>query len=547
MAKILISVILILCTFAKASERESYLRRTSILLRGFPPANSDYQKVSSISESQFKKYLSRKIAEYMNSPEYEEKMRIHILELLQLKVTSKLIPNLFIPEVAAQDKALNYLTPQSGESVLDSFLISMFRENKSWDHLLTGTSYVIDDRSLMSEMDFYQFFLNKQIDRISPDNNKYKIKDSRFAGVVTTPRFFERYFSSRKNENRKRAAALFRVFLCDEMKPKTVFNESTKSRLMDGSLNINEDVNNRKSGLSTAKRHGSDISCMGCHYKLDPLGKAFDFSSDQLSPKTVSSYLTYEGQNGKHYKINFSNFNEMAKAITTRTEYRECQVKHIWDWFVGRDIPVTNINSLSRKFDSLGRKPKEFITYVLVEGYRPVTQVKQTRPQNSSFEPVANRAMQNVEFYLSLKTKFKLDNDFFNQCRLNKNDLTSIGFLDTVTGKVFSRYPILNTYQIYHKCSKNLPSSTARIGSHPVSFADWSLLSREKKIALVKFLVVDILGEGVFNELTTNEVAEKILKSTEDQLNDLREKNNAGDINKLIASSIVLTPEFLFY
>ena len=41
--------------------------------------------------------------------------------------------------------------------------------------------------------------------------------DLRLAGALTTPLFFSRYATTGINKNRRRAAAIFRIFLCDKM------------------------------------------------------------------------------------------------------------------------------------------------------------------------------------------------------------------------------------------------------------------------------------------------------------------------------------------
>ena len=49
--------------------------------------------------------------------------------------------------------------------------------------------------------------------------NQFDPTESRVAGALTTARFFNRYNTTEINKNRKRAAAVFNIFLCDAMEP----------------------------------------------------------------------------------------------------------------------------------------------------------------------------------------------------------------------------------------------------------------------------------------------------------------------------------------
>src|SRR5690606_31745414 len=107
----------------------------------------------------------------------------------------------------------------------------MTRDNLSWDYLLTGKEYLVSSNKNFSrditDFDFFRIVRpnlpkNPEFTRDEPIQTvpiQFAADDQHVAGVLTTPRFISRYNTTNTNKNRRRAAAVFRTFLCDPMFP----------------------------------------------------------------------------------------------------------------------------------------------------------------------------------------------------------------------------------------------------------------------------------------------------------------------------------------
>jgi hypothetical protein len=135
--------------------------------------------------------------------------------------------------------------------------------------------------------------------------HEFNSSDKRIAGALTTERFFARNINTALNKNRKRAAAVFRIFLCDEMEAAIAETDNNFDFLLDlvfpktGSITSSDAV----AVLNNENDHGNRADCMSCHYKLDPMGKNFGGSGVSLAPIAFKGALSYETSKGEKVYI----------------------------------------------------------------------------------------------------------------------------------------------------------------------------------------------------------------------------------------------------
>ena len=545
--KALIALVLILSSplVINAGEKEMYLRRVSLLLRGVPPKFEELESLHSLNNIQFKKYLSEKISEYSDSDLFNEKMRIRMLELLRLKITPGLSPQLFVSTSFFLEASREFLSSESGASVLDQYLIDLFKFNKNWNMLLTGQSYTINlsNGSAQTELDYYQDVVDikstsnptKTIN-IEPVNKPEK---QALAGIITTPRFFERYFSTSEDKNRTRAAALFRIFLCDNTQVSQKFIEINRQNLIHLALNIQNTEHNPHSKLI---KKGETIDS-----KLDLLGHAFDQSILKPNPEKILGRLSYKTKSGNNIvDIAFENMNQMAQAIVKQKQFLSCQTDHFWNWFVGENVKNVKKNELMRFFDMHNRQPKELIKKILLDNFdsyrSELSKQKFIRP---TFKNSFNRSLQNFDFYESLKFQFNLGADFIFQCKLAKFELSSLGLVDPQTGLHSSDKPTIVYYQLLSKCSQQLLKLDRPAVNIKYTQNDWihsSTLARKK---IVSEIIKKILGNNLYSDARMIELTDEIFLILEAVLNKENQSNNLTYAINVISSYVVLTPEFL--
>lgn len=359
------------------------LRKISLHLRGITPTSDEYDSMAKSEDPEA--FIQKQIIEYQKSPSYVEKMNYRIDEMLRLKTQQYWSDDLSNTSVTSCDLLVTSLT----------------KDNLSWDTLLTGKQYFItpEPQSAQADIGFYSavkpnlpktnvgamrtLFVNLPSTSYSysatgpaptpsygpPTSVTFDPADPRVAGVLTTKRFLDRYNTTNLNKNRGRAAAVFRTFLCDDMKP------SVGSTSTDDPALINEAFGGKLRAMPAVghatmmdeRRHGTDPACMSCHYKLDPLGRSFMTSTHALSTFAAPGALVFNRPDGSQVSISGKGIGDVALAITKQPEYAQCQVKHFWSWFVGDDIPISSskMDFLVQEFDRVGRKTNDFVTVML--------------------------------------------------------------------------------------------------------------------------------------------------------------------------------------
>ena len=368
----------------------TYLRKLSFHLRGYQPLPPEYAALSASADHKI--FLDAKIKEYLASEDHSERMLFRLSNMFSFKS-----PATRDSQIEQRKKTYGYgYLPVYQDAASDLFR-RMGKENLSWDQLLVGKSYMIfkptnftytgqtgSDFNFLAavrpDLETYAddgSYDSSSDSKVSPLEGKrfsisFEPNDSRFAGVLTTNRFGGRYRNSALNKNRRRASAVFRIFLCDSMSQGFVQEIDKKEAHLDsvfetdGSLSEDQLKENLKNSSAEAQ-HGKNQSCVGCHYKLDPMGKTFQAMTDVLDDSPAPGALSYKRKNGQAVHVPVSGIGQLGQAITQQPEYVNCQVDWFWKEFIGANIPLTDDRraELAQSFDGVGRRTNDFISILL--------------------------------------------------------------------------------------------------------------------------------------------------------------------------------------
>lgn len=339
------------------------LRKLSLHLRGVLPSENDYQKLASAKNlPEFWNEITR---EYIASPYYTGKMIDRLDELFRMKTSSGLPESrLFNPEGDPSQ-----LGGAETYNSLDLLFEKIARENLSWDTLITGKTYSSPpaggDIKFFSLLGEFKPTANPFFQQV-----EFAPEEKRIAGAVTTSRFINRYSTTNLNRNRGRAAAIFRIFLCDDMKAVVTPTAEEEKELVGNAFPIPEpDFHStfRNDSLLDDDKHGSQPACMACHYKLDPMGRTFMNIGLLLPTQAAPGKLVYKRHDGTLVDYAGKGLGDVLTFLSTQPEYARCQVQHFWRWFIrGDEMPSPErTEELVAEFDRVGRRTNDFVTYLV--------------------------------------------------------------------------------------------------------------------------------------------------------------------------------------
>ncbi len=355
----------------------SILRKLSYHIKGQPPTDDDYAALESTSPELQSSFFKAKAHEYLSSKAHVEKMNFRLNELFSLRPQSLFqgVWEKSSEDQSRRDNILNF-------NALNEHFRNLAKFNLSWDQLAVGKSYSVFNSvnsffsTGVTDAQFYAEISNVSLpgavlpgpqDPIpSPVPLVFKPDDPRIAGAITTTRFFARYTTTALNRNRRRAAAIFRVFLCDEMKAAIPQSDTKAQDLLN--LAYPESAIAEKLQQALKNQHGSNPACMACHYKLDPLGNTFQTSPVYAGAIPSAGELTFKNQKGDIDHHNGAGIGDLMEAMIQTPEYASCQVKHFWNWFIGEDMPLSPEREaeLTKVFNRLGRKTNDFIEFLVL-------------------------------------------------------------------------------------------------------------------------------------------------------------------------------------
>lgn len=368
-------------SYAQTISNQAYLGKLSKSLRGIPISFQERQELAQAEiTNSVDIYIDQKIHEYMKGGLFQIKMKTLVDEHFRLRANQN-------PFNVSQGYDNSYTL----KTAYDFLVENIIGENKSWDNFLVAKKYTYEffknPNGLDGDQAFYGTLLNWQAsyDLVSELNGggsgrpisetvEFDPQDMRIAGVITTSRFLDRYQNTALNKNRRRAAAIFRSFLCDDMvaaiPAKTNDSENKDfDTLLPAAPNAqaggkSEDQLRRE--LRKSDPHGTLPGCMACHSKLDPMGRTLGLSPFGLSDQLSAGALVYK-TSGHSVNIPVRGVGELAEKITQQKEYLDCQVNLFWKWYVGQDVPKTEVrhNELVAAFEKGGRRPWDFVAYLV--------------------------------------------------------------------------------------------------------------------------------------------------------------------------------------
>lgn len=371
-----------------AAHPQTRLQKLSKALQLKNASAADLNHIGKLrEESEIRNFLKSKSAEYMKSPAFQKKMQYKIEELFHMRVSSSEIPS------QARNQSFDF----DPNSSFDFLVKDLILKNQSWDQLLLAHEFKIkkvDTPFSRSEFEYFEVLLNQATQVISdslvelkkisqkalsgksyymPNQEtteivtyQFDVQDPRVAGVLATPRFFRRYGNTALNKNRKRAAAIFRIFLCDSMVPAVpVSSEDLNQQDLDF-LNDQELTEQQILEHTKVDLHGEQPDCRKCHDKLDPVGRVFSSSNFTLGPVVAKGSLYIPRTDSKPFKKEVLGPRGLAKEIVQTPEYLKCQTEHFWRWFIGEDVPLlaNQHKQLVDEFEKVGRRPLDFIQYL---------------------------------------------------------------------------------------------------------------------------------------------------------------------------------------
>jgi hypothetical protein len=384
--------LLIICFFFSGTvlaklPKERRLKKLSMHIKGSTPTVEEYTSISTVTDENLEEFFLNKTSEYLRDQEHVQKMNIRLNQLFRLG----------LPRYIEADYN------RAEQNSLNDLFKEIVSENQSWNNLLIGKNYKLSmsSQDFSSQSDFA--FLGAVIpfkdypqvsggilnssDEILQDetveseeqtydrtktysrSHEFGSQDERIAGALTTERFFGRYVNTGVNKNRKRAAAVFRVFLCDDMEAAITDSSDRTDYILDF-------VFPKTSGMTQSdvaeinlaeSAHGQRADCMSCHYKLDPLGQNFGGSGISLAPMSFKGALTYKSTEGEDVSINTNGLGDLAEKIVKQKDYKLCQTEQFWTWFIGEDryLEPKVHEELVEAFDKVDGKVNDFISYLV--------------------------------------------------------------------------------------------------------------------------------------------------------------------------------------
>lgn len=345
------------------------LRKLSLHLRGVPPSADEYAELGAAKRaSRLGEFFEERARRYLAAEQHVGKMVERIDKLFRLRTPMGLTETRLL-----QPQSDPMMVPGAETlNALDLLGAEMARENLPWDRLLIASDYLLYSTAgpFATDAQFLRVvapelgLAPKGFLRFTPGP-----EDKRFAGALTTGRFFTRYGTTNLNRNRGRAAAIFRIFLCDDMRAVVEAKAEEEAELLEKAFPSPPEPDGYHRGLTDEDPHGKEESCRACHYKLDPMGRAFITSGALLSETPAPGALVYKRADGTLVDVRGGGIRDLAVALAAQPEYARCQVRHFWQWFVRADqLPSeSRMEELVTRFEQLGRRTNDFIAYLVNE------------------------------------------------------------------------------------------------------------------------------------------------------------------------------------
>ncbi|MBK7844686.1 MAG: DUF1588 domain-containing protein [Bdellovibrionales bacterium] len=280
----------------------------------------------------------------------------------------------------------NGITSFDNDSTEDLLVYRVFKLNRPIDELFTSQVYwrrfVPGDSPLSGFIGFeIDGKRESAIQEMSEDERKRYPEISslvpqvidlnghpNIAGLFSTKRFLERYWNSPANGNRKRAAAIFKIMLCDEMAP-ALERDQQQGREEALALGVSEARTTVRSLEEIHRtRHANQKDCRQCHMRLDPMARTMRPLELGVAAFPSPGNLKFYNSFDDIQDIPVKNFSDLIRKATQQQKYVDCQLNWLVTWIMGRDVDIHPVRfaTLIEDFEKSGRNIKSSVENLLL-------------------------------------------------------------------------------------------------------------------------------------------------------------------------------------
>ncbi|MBC7741744.1 MAG: DUF1588 domain-containing protein [Bdellovibrionaceae bacterium] len=393
MKKIIILTLLLetlISNFAGAQEMPPavYLNKITQRLVGSWPQPTDYENLQkemrnknctavSCLEEFFRGYIKEK----MNRPEFYALFYAEVTERMGYKSPG----SAFLSQIIQGGQDFN--DPSTGRDFALTY--RTLKENRSFDdlftsQLITDPVYKTGDVSVRNgNLDLFSIDTSGlsgggqqsgsyNIELENGQTNaaaEYNLKNhNNVSGLFSTRKFLLKYWTSPINENRKRAAAFFRIMMCDSMSPalERETQKEKENRIAMG--RSDEQVIRDDLKAIHVNKHASQKDCAACHDRLDPIGRTFRGLELGVSNEAFRGNLRYFGATNNLVDIPVTQFHDLTVKTTAVPKYLDCQTNWLIETFLGKDLnlPPTRFSEVVTNIEKRKRRLKDVIEDLLM-------------------------------------------------------------------------------------------------------------------------------------------------------------------------------------
>lgn len=365
---------------------ESYLLKISQRLTGTWPTSRDYAKLAEEMEttncretSCLKDFFQSYIQDEMQSSAFYSEAVLKVFEKFGFQAPA------YLPFPIYRRGNIYSTSERFGSEIL--LVYRVFHQNLSIDELFTS-------QIQWSRMDLIEAFddLYDPPFKIQPvaapvkgtpvDVKGYpqiqtEISESDYtshpnvSGMFSTDRFLKRYWNTPINGNRKRAAAVLKIMLCDALSPAL---ERDSQRVQEERLargippTARVGSNNRSFEEIHKNRHAHQNDCALCHTRLDPIARTMIPMELGVSNIPVSGNLRFYSGINELKDTKVRSFHELVTTATRQPRYVDCQLNWMFNWIVGKDVSLHPVRyqEIQEQFERSGRKIKDLIVTLLL-------------------------------------------------------------------------------------------------------------------------------------------------------------------------------------
>ncbi len=304
-----------------------------------------------------------------------------------------------------------------------------------------------------------------------------------------------------------KAAAFFRIYLCDDMQQVALPGPGSKSQEVFKIIHMPQAASAPTSGLESAPPPPTSVTttllsaeamkakqhvqpqCLGCHSKLDPMESIYNNKFKRLSPTNAAPIpfnFVYDDYTGKSITITVPNIDDLPTVISKQPQYIRCQSEKFWNWYIGTDVPLSPKNraDLEKVYVANESKPLEIIKYLV------------------------NLKSYTSDSFLSEPRQFNNVRPIFQKCHgCHKSDTTIPSLLETPFN--LNRTTDAEKMADHFDIMKSIVKLTNILGDQkgikmPTKDAGWKISEAERK-TLIKWIAEGAKDENGVDTLTVEQ------------------------------------------